>query len=54
VARRFVTGLFTSAVEADLSGGAVRREERAFVFFFFLVRDEAAAMVLHIRGFDWN
>ena len=54
MARRFVRGLFTSAVEADLSGVTGGREERAFVFFFFLVRVEEAAIVLQIRGFDWN
>ena len=30
------------------------REERAFVFFFFLVLVEEAAIVLRILGFDWN
>ncbi len=54
MARRFVRGLFTSATEAELFWVAVPREERAFVFFVFLVLVEEAAIVLQIRGFDWN
>jgi hypothetical protein len=54
VARRFVRGLFTSATEAELSWVAVPREERAFVFFFFLVLVEEAAIVLQMWGFNWN